>query len=298
MSFENPYSIDQDYSATTSDFAATSGRVGVAPATVQAGRAALFKGPTGLFSLAGVDSNGNLQVNNVNPAGNALQVYTGQASPAAASQFGSLSMARMDLPAPSNYQAMTLDPTGALQVHPKSKSTFHVLQNGVACAAARSLISVVNKGTSFIRLQRLWIYQPPQSTSSNLLGLGSGASYYPLIVEIRRITGHASGGSTSTPTWASSDSADTPDANVTMYSNATISGAATAAYHRQDVLITTATGTPFFGRGDQNEKVLVLRPGEGFSVTCISSGAISAGSGTNQVTASVDIEMTLTQATG
>ena len=290
---DNPYSIDTDYNATSGDFAPTSGRNNATPASNQAGRVVLFRDPSGLLSLANVDAQDNLFVNPVNPKGGALQVFTGQASGATTTQYGNLVMGRMDMPSPATYQAMSIDMTGALNVHPKSKATFNLIQTSVTCAAGKSLFSFYNGGSMVIRVQRIWVYSPPQNTSGSLLG-SSGTTYYPLIAEMRRISGHVKGTSTATPSISTSDTADTFDANCTAYSNATLTGAAAAAYHRQDVLTTTTSGQAFWGRSDANAKVLVIRPGEGFSVTCISNGTIASGSGTT--TATVDVEVQITQA--
>lgn len=290
---DNPYGIDTDYSATTGDFAPTSGRVNAQPAANQAGRAVLFRDPSGVLSLANVDAQDNLFVNPVNPAGGSLQKFAGQPSGATTTQYGTLVMGRMDMPSPATYQPISIDMTGAINVHPKSKATFNAIQTGVTCAANKSLFSLYNGGSMVLRIQKVWVYSPPQSTSGALLGQ-AGSTYIPLIAEMRRIGGHTRGTSTASPSVATSDTADSFDTGITVYSNATLSGASAAAYHRQDILVTTITGQPFWGRSDANAKVLVIRPGEGFSVTCLSSGAIASGGGTT--TASVDVEVQLTQA--
>lgn len=240
-----------------------------------------------------VDANGSQAVTQTSPNGSSTLVYTGQPAPAAASQYGGLIMGRQDSPTPSTFYPLTLDPVMALNVHIKSKPTFRAIIAGVSCSTNKSLLSFVNAGTMVLRVNECSIYVPPQGSGGNLLGLGSATTYLPLFCELRRIASHTKGVGATVGT-CPGDTSDVLDAGVTIFSNATIAGAAATPFHRQDALPTTNGSQPWYARGDSNEKTFVVRPGEGFSVTCLSNGTIASGGGT--VAASVDIELTFTQA--
>ena len=258
--------------------------------TAQGGILTLGVDAGGVARSPRVDANGSQYVVPTNPAGSAAQVYSAQLAPAAGSQYG---MARQDSPAPSTYYPMNLDMQMSLNVHHKSKPTFRAIAPGVSCAANKSLVSLIyaSTGTMVLRLNECVIYVPPGGGSGSLLG-SSSVTYYPIICELRRITA-ATGGTSITP--VSGDTADILATGVTVSSGAT-AGTTVNTFHRQDAVVTTGTGLPWYGRGDQNEKTYLIRPGEGFTVTCVSTGTINAASGSGTTTASVDVEMTFTQA--
>jgi hypothetical protein len=271
----NLYSVDQDYNAaiTATPFAATSGRVGQAPATSQGGRVAVGLTPSNLFSPFYLDAGGNVRVALGNPAGSSAMVATASTPPAPASQYGTLCMARVDLPT-SQYYPHTLDGTLALNAHLKSKQTFHAVSVGVATVTSgtKSMISLLNGSTAMIvRVQEIWCYTPPtSSTSGSLLGLGgTTTTYTPMIFELRRMTAQTTTGATAiTPTLA--DSQDTLTSGIVVYSAATITAQATAPYYRFDANYNG--GGSWYRRGDPNEKTLVLRPGEGMTVNSLYTG--------------------------
>ncbi len=240
-----------------------------------------------------VDAHGTQYVAQANPVGASALYYTGQPSGAPASQYGTMIMARQDAPAPSMTYPLNLDMQSALNVHQKSKQTFRTLATGVTCSSNKSIFSLMyaSTGTQVLRINECSIYVPPSDSSGSLLG-SSSKTYYALICELRRVTS-ASGGTALIP--VSGDTADILTPGVTCETGATV-GSTVNVFHRQDAIIATGTGLPWYGRGDPNEKTFVIRPGEGFSVTCISSGAVNSGNGNSTTTAIVEIEMTFTQA--
>lgn len=256
-------------------------------------------GATPKAQIPKVDAYGTQYVATANPAGNPAQVYTGQAVGATTTQYGGLTMLRQDAPTPAAFVPMIADGVGSLQVHAKSKQTFRAIAAGVTCAAGKSIFSMVyaNTGTMILRLNEAIVYVPPSgsSTSGSLLGIsgGSSSTYYPLICELRRIS-TASGGTAIIP--VSSDSADSLTSGLSCATGATV-GSTINTYHRQDAVVSTGTGLPWYGRYDPgNEKTFVMRPGEGFSITVISNGTINNANGSGTTTAVVDIELVFTQA--
>lgn len=242
-----------------------------------------------------VDASGTQYVAQTNPAGGSALYAGGQPPGALASQYGTLMMARQDLPAPSAMVPLTADMTGALNVHPKSKQTFRAIAAGVSCAANKSLFSLIyaNSGTQVLRINEISIYVPPSGSSGGggLLG-SSSTAYYPVICELRRIT-TATGGTAVTP--VSGDTADVLTSGIGCATGAAVS-ATVSTWHRADAVISTSTGLAWFARLDPNEKTFVLRPGEGFSITCVSSGVIISSSGSGTTTAVADLEVVFTQA--
>lgn len=243
-----------------------------------------------------VDAYGTQYVSVATPSGNPSQVYTGQASPAAANQYGNLNMLRMDTPAPSVFNPALSDMLGSMHVHHRSKPTGRVVVAGIACGQNKNLFALVNNSTMVVRLNEMNIYIPPSGLAgSGLLGGSNNVTYYPVICQIHRITS-ASGGTTLTP--AMTDSNDTLASGIVALSSPTTVSSVVSVFHRQDAYISTISGLPFFFRSDQNEKNMVMRPGEGLAIMCMSSGTINNASGSGTTTAAADIVVVFTQAPG
>lgn len=240
-----------------------------------------------------VDASGTQYVTSTTPSGGSALYYTGQAAPAATAQYGNVIMARQDQPGPSSFYPLNLDMDMALNVHLKSKATFRAIATSVSAAQNKSMFSLINGGTSVLRLQEVQIYVPPSGYNggSSLL-VASSTTYYPLICELRRIT-TATGGTAVTP--APCDTQDPALNAVSCTTGATV-GTAVNTLHRQDAVQTTNAGIVWYGRADVNEKTMVIRPGEGFSVTCASSGTILNSSGSATTTAACDLVVIFTQA--
>lgn len=267
MSEDNLYCVDTDYSATTKDFAPTSGRAGTAAAATQAGRIVFGYDPNQLLSPFRLDGGGSIRVAPANPSGGSVYVYNGQTPPVAASQYGQQVMALQPMPTPV-YMPLTLDAGGALQVHEKSKATARFIAPSVSGGAAgKSLFSIVNGSTATIlRVQQVNIQTPyVYTTGQTILGLSQQANMsVPMLHEMRRIASHIKGTSGISVNYGLADSADVVDPAIIAYSNASVSGAAASPFHRADA--NSPSGLPWYLRGDQNQKTLNLRPGEGMSL--------------------------------
>lgn len=273
MADDNLYGVDLDYSASAGTYAATSGRIGSAAATVQAGRVALGYDPNQLLAPFRFDAGGNVRMASSNPAGGSTYLYNGQTPPSAAGQYGQQIMALQPLPTPV-YMPLTLDPLGALNVHEKSKATArYILPTTAGGAAGKSMFSLVNGSTSqVVRVQQVNIQTPyTYTTGGTLLGLSSPTNTSIVMLhEMRRITGHTSKGSSTVAVgYGLADSQDSVDTAIVAYSNATLSGAAGTPFHRADA--NSPSGLPWYLRGDSNQKTLLLRPGEGMSINTIST---------------------------
>lgn len=269
----NLYGVDQDYTASaTTPFAATSGRIGTAPISSQGARVVAGYDANTLLAPFRLDAGGNLRTAPSNPGGGSVYVYNGQTPPAAASQYGQQIMTLQPLPTPV-YMPLTMDAVGALNVHEKSKPTARYIVPSIAGGAAgKSMFSIINGSTATIlRIQQVNVQTPYiYTTGGTFIGLSQQANQsVTMLHELRRITGHTKGTSTTTVGYSLADSADTIDSNIVAYSNATISGAATYPYHRADA--NSPSGLPWFVRGDTNSKTLNLRPGEGVSLTAVST---------------------------
>jgi hypothetical protein len=219
-----------------------------------------------------VDVYGQQYVVPSTPGGASAYVYNGQTPPAAASQYGMTINALQPLPTPV-YLPITLDPTGSVNVHEKSKATFrYIVPTVVGGAAGKSMFSIVNGSAStFVRIQQVNIQTPyTYTTGGTILGLSSPTNQsIAMLHEMRRITAHTKGTSTAVVTFGLADSADVMDTNVVAYTNATVSGAAAAPFHRADA--NSPSGLPWYLRGDANQKTLCLRPGEGASINTVST---------------------------
>ena len=243
-----------------------------------------------------VDQFGTQYVATANPAGGSALAYTGQPSPAASAQYGTLLMARQDQPAPSVYNACMMDPVGALQVHQKSKVTFTVGAWAVTCGTNRILFAMQNAGSMVLRISRIFIYIPPAGgTNGSLLGSSGGQNYYPVYCELRRAATFT-GGTTLTP--VPSDSNDTLASGVTCASLATGVTGTPQVIHQADAYATNLTGIPYYERGvDPNSKTFIVRPGECCYIVCTSNGTVnSTQAGGGAVTAQANIMLTFNQA--
>jgi hypothetical protein len=267
MAEDNIYSVDVDYSASANNYAATSGRMGAAAGASQAGRVVLGYDPNQLLAPFRLDGGGNIRVAPANPSGGSVYVYNGQTPPAAASQYGQQIMALQPMPTPV-YMPLTLDASGALQVHEKAKATARFIAPSiVGGAAGKSLFSIVNGSTATIlRIQQVNIQTPYiYTTGATVIGLSQQANMsVPMLHEMRRITSHVKGTSGISINYGLADSTDVVDAAIVAFSNATVSGAAATPFHRADA--NSPSGLPWYLRGDQNQKTLNLRPGEGMSI--------------------------------
>jgi hypothetical protein len=299
---DNPYSLDTDYQTATADFVATSGRVGLAPLSNQAGRACLFKNSSGQFSLAQVDGNGNQLVSPVSPTGGSLNVYTGQTTPISSSQFGALAMGRQTINSTVTYQPLAIDSQGALIVAGGPKPSFRCIVKGVTCGTNVVLVSIINGGSNYLRLANINVYVPSLGTVAvnggsiiGITGTTTTTTYYPLFCELYRITSHAKGTSTTTLSPVPCDSSDTLDPAITVYSLSTIS-ASTGLLHRRDALQCTNTGVEYYRTICSTEKNITCRPGEGIALVCVSNGNVPANNSNGYATASVDVGVTFTQA--
>jgi hypothetical protein len=269
---DNLFSVDQDYNATASNFVSTSGRVGNAAASTQGARVVAGYDPNSLLAPFRLDAGGNIRVAPANPSGGSVFVYNGQTPPAAASQYGQQIMALQPLPTPV-YLPLSLDPVGALNVHEKSKATARYIVTTMAGGAAgKSMFSIFNGSTATIlRIQQVNIQTPyTYTTGGTLLGLSSPTNQSVVMLhEMRRITGHTKGASASTIGYGLADSNDTVDPLIVALTNATLVGPASNPFHRADA--NSPSGLPWYLRGDQNQKTLNLRPGEGMSITTVSN---------------------------
>lgn len=267
MAEDNLYGVDVDYSASANNYAATSGRIGATAGASQAGRVVFGYDPNQLLAPFRLDGGGNVRVAPANPSGGSVYVYNGQTPPAPASQYGQQVMALQPMPTPV-YMPLTLDAGGALQVHEKAKATARFIAPSVAGGAAgKSMFSIINGSTTTVlRIQQVNLQTPyVYTTGGTVLGLSSPTNMsVPMLHEMRRITSHAKGASTATVGYGLADSADVVDTAIIAYSNATVSGAAATPFHRADA--NSPSGLPWYLRGDQNQKTLNLRPGEGMSI--------------------------------
>lgn len=263
-------------------------------ATAQGGMVQLGQDAGGVARVPRIDGNGSQYSVPVNPAGGNAQVYASQPAGAQTAQYGQLMMARQDSPTPSTFYPLLLDPAQNLNVHAKSKSTFRVLTNAVTCAANKALLCVWNGSTMVLRLNECRIYVPPGGNSGNLLGLGSGTTYYNIFCEMRRISA-MSGGTSVTAVMA--DSSEALASGVTISREPT-SATSVAVYHRQDAVVSTLTGLPWLNdRNDPNMKALVIRPGEGAAIYCAGPNiTINNATGNGTQTAAIDLELIMTQA--
>lgn len=292
--------IDSSQAVATAQIAPCTSRPAQALSSYQGGVCLLGSdyGSTAKAQVPRVDANGNLSVVVGTPNGGSAQIYTGQPAPTAASQYGQLVFGRQDMPGPSTFNPLTLDPTSAVNVHPKSKQTFRIVAQSILLGQGVILLAMYNGSAAMLlRLNDVAIYIPPSGGSGGaLLGSQSGLNYYPVYCHLNRITTY-SGGSSVTP--CSCDSADTLASGVTVAQKVTSVASTTALFHRADAFATNVTGVPFYSRGDGTGKTLVLRPGEGASIVCMSSGTVNstqAGGGT--LTGSCDIVCTFTQSSG
>ena len=157
-------------------------------------------------------------------------------------------------------------------MHEKSKPTARFIAPSVTgMASGKSIFSIVNGSTATVlRIQQVNVQTPYiYTTGSSALGLSSPTNQsVAMLHEMRRITGHTKGTSTTTVGYGLADSSDTIDAAIVAYSNATVSGAAASPFHRADA--NSPSGLPWYLRGDPNQKTLVLRPGEGMSLNTMS----------------------------
>lgn len=239
-----------------------------------------------------VDARGSQYAIPSTPAGGSALYAGNQASGALASQYGSLMMGRQDDPAPSTMLPLTLDMSGALNVHLKSKQTFRALAAGITCSTNKSLMSVANSGTMVLRLQTASVYVPSSGSGGTLLG-ASATTYYPLICEMRRVAS-ATGGTAITP--VGSDTQDVLAPGIVCATGATV-GVNLGTFHRQDAAQTAGNGAnQWFSRGEANEKSFVLRPGEAVHIVCLSNGLINDPTGKTTVAAVVDVQLVFTQA--
>ena len=253
-----------------------------------------FKNPSGLITQANVDANGNLITVAYGPGGAPTSVWGGAAPPTLSAQGGPLIMARQDMPTPASFEPVLVDQLGSVQAHLKSKVTFRSILAQVAAATNKVLFSVYNGSTTgmVLRVQEVSLYITPQSVGGTLLG-SSSIIYYPVYCQMHRITGHAAQTGSTTMAYVASDTSDTIDPNVTLFSNAAVTGLATQPFHRGDAN-NSGAGRSWYGRGDVNEKTLVIRPGQGAAIVCVSNGIIANGTGTQ--VAAVDVEVVITQA--
>jgi hypothetical protein len=272
MTDDNLYGVDVDYSPSAANYAATSGRVGSAAAASQAGRVVLGYDPSQLLAPLRLDANGSLRVMPASPAGTSAYVYNGQPAPAPTSQYGQQLMALQPLPTPL-YMPLTLDPLGALNVHEKSKPTArYIVPTTSGGASGTSIFSLVNGSAgSVIRIQQVNIQTPyTYTTGGTVLGLSSPTNQSVVMLhEMRRISGHTKGTAGTIVSYGMADTADTMDAAIIAYSNATVSGAAAAAFHRADA--NSPSGLPWYVRGDPNQKTFLLRAGEGVSINTVTN---------------------------
>ncbi|RYF12850.1 MAG: hypothetical protein EOO40_00175 [Deltaproteobacteria bacterium] len=272
MSDENGYAVDVDYqSGANPQFAATSGRIGGAAAANQAGRVAFGYDPTSLLAPFRLDAGGSIRVAPATPGGGSVYVYTGQPlQDPAANQFGQQIMVAQPLPN-KQYMPLTVDAVGALNVHEKAKVTWRMIAPSVQGGASKSIFSIFN-GTqqTILRIQQVNLQTPyVYTTGGNVLGLASPTNQSIVMLhEMRRISGHTRGATATVASAAPADTQDVLDPLITAYSNATLSGVATAPFHRADA--NSPSGLPWYLRGDANQKTLNLRPSEGMTITSVS----------------------------
>lgn len=298
MSADAPLLYDWSGAPAAAANAPITGRPGQAlNSTAQGGMVSLAVDASGVARVPRVDSNGLASVVPQTPSGAPLNVYSGQASPATTAQYGSLIFGRQDVPTPSSYAAATMDPTGALNVHPKSKMTWRLVQAGITLGTNVVLAAIYNGSSMVLRVNDCAIMIPPAGgTGAALLGQSSGLSYYPVYCEIRRVPSYGGGAAANMVAMDTNDSLPT---GITAAIKPTSIGAAAATLHRQDAYLTNVTGLPFYARGDATGKTIVVRPGDGICIICLSNGTVnstSAGGGT--VTASADLLMTMTTSLG
>jgi hypothetical protein len=296
VSADAPILYDWSGAPVASAYAPITGRPGTALPSPAGGMVALGSdyATTPKAQVPHVDSNGTMYVQAASPTGASAYVYTGQTPTAAAAQYGPLTMGRQDTPTPG-YQPLTFDMNGNLYVHPRSKTTARAIVRQVTTAANKYLAVVVNGSASTVvlRLYEINIYCTPGGTAGSLLG-SSNSAYYPLICEIYRVSASSvTAGTTVTPSMC--DTADTLATGVSVMSSPTISSYVTSLY-KADAYISVLTGTNFYARRDANEKSLVMRPGEGMAVICMSSGTLSSAAGGTTSNAPVDVTFVFTQA--
>lgn len=292
--------IDSSQAVATAQIAPCTSRPSQSLSPYQGGVCLLGSdyGSTAKAQVPRVDANGNVSVVVGTPSGGTAQIYAGQAAPAPANQYGQLVFGRQDMPGPSAYYPLTLDPTGAVNTHLKSKQTFRIVAQGITLGQGVILLAIYNGSAAMLlRLNDVAIYIPPSGGSGGaLLGTQSGLNYYPVYCHLNRITTY-SGGSSVTP--CPCDSADTLASGITVAQKVTSVASTTALFHRADAYVTNLTGVQYYSRGDSTGKTFVMRPGEGASIVCMSSGTINssqAGGGT--LTGACDIVCTFTQSTG
>jgi len=298
MSADAPILYDWSGAPATQGSAPITSRVGqTLNSSYQGGMVVLGADAGGVARTPRVDSNGMVGVVPQTPSGGSLNVYTSQPAGAATSQYGNLMFGRQDLPTPSSFLPIAIDPTGAVNTHIKSKMTFRVVQSGITLGQNVVLGAIFNGSSAVLRVNDCAVMIPPAGgTGGALLGQGSGLTYYPVYCEIRRIPSFSGG--TAVPLVPM----DVPDAlpsGITAATRPTSIGPATATVHRQDAYLTNITGIPFYSRGDSTGKTIVVRPNDGLCIICLSNGTInSSQAGGQPATGTADLLVTMTVAQG
>jgi hypothetical protein len=299
VSADAPILYDWSGAPVAAAYAPITARPGTALPSPAGGMVALGSdyGSTPKAQIPHVDTTGSLYVVPTNPVGAASQVYSGQAPGALTTQYGTLGMMRGDSPNPSQYLPFLADPNGNLATTVRPYSTFRSIIRQVATGANKYLAVVTNASASAVvlRVTEVTIYVPPSGASGALLS-STNVTYYPLICEIYRVpVASVTAGTTISP--ISCDTADLLSPAVVVSSSPTISSY-TSSLYRADAYAYIMTGENFYQQDNLNDKALVIRPGEGIAIICISSGTLNNSIGGQNPTTNTpaDIQILMTQA--
>lgn len=194
---------------------------------------------------------------------------------AAGSSTGGFGVPAMGFDYTTNYwRPHSVNTTGNLVTAPLFMNTFSAVGLNVATGVTngKSLISIFNAGTNYLRLASLFAVCPPQLVVTGAL-TAVQQTYNAVLVGGYRFTTAHTGGTLATLTGY--DPADTVDTNITVRTLATIGGEAAAPLFVGDAAYNAAVS--FMNRDDEVSKLLVIAPSTGFHFRLIAapSGSVN-----------------------
>lgn len=265
----------------SSAFAPLTSRPAQALASPQGGMVVLGSdyGSSAKAQTPKVDASGNLYAVMTTAGGAPLSLQVGASVSALNTIYGPVLLGMQGL----TPQPLTLDTLGNLVVRQATQATFSAVAYGVGVSTNKSVLALVNNSTTGTIVRLVAVYAQNTSTTTNTLI----ASYNEVAFELRPITGVSSTGTAITA--VSHDSADTLDANVKLYTGATVTGdntgpirrwvssdfGATAGGSQQETLGADQQGRePWVTRMDPAAKHITVRPSTGIHVKVASTATV------------------------
>lgn len=278
----------------STSFAPITGRPAQTLASPQGGAVVLGSdyGTTAKAQTPKVDALGNLYSVTTTAAGGPLSLQVGTPVSALNTVYGPVVLGMQSLtPTP-----LAIDPLGNLLVRQATLPTFAAVASAVSLSTGKSLLALVNGSTAGNVLRLIAVYSQNTSTTTSALT----NTYNEVAFEMRPITGVSATGTGVAA--VSHDSADILDANVKLYTGATVTGDTTGAIRRwissdygataggsqQETLGGDQQGRePWVHRLDEAAKHITIRPGAGIHLKVATTATVGT----------LDVTFIFTQAT-